>query len=781
MKKHLTASLALAAFTIATPVHSFAQGVDDQFPFLSACVDAPLPSDNTTMKALVIRLGSDAAICFDTELLRVSAAWTSPSDWSAKQAKANAEVRTSFPGWSERLLKLKGVAFDGSHGGHPSIAGTQVFGTHAIPGWDGADAQFKDPRPSPYGPLPESAGRYNGLYVNGSEVTLSYTVRGSKVLERPSLSTAAGLTGFVRTFQIDRTKETLNVLLAETDLGKPELRDGVVSYTSSEGAVTRIGASGLPAQATLAVQGGRVLLQLPKGAGGTFQTVTWTGPSTQAGQFSALLQEKPRKINTSAGPAHWPQEVVTKGVLGASQTPDGAYVVDKLTPPENNPWKRRVRFGGLDFFSDGKRAALSTWDGDIWIVSGIDQGLENLKWKRFASGGYETLGLAIVKDVIYTSGRDQITRYTDLNKDGEADYYENFNNQVTSSTGFHEFQFDLQTDAKGNFYTAKAGPVRGGGRGFGGGGGNGEITDSAGTVQKISKDGKTREIYATGFRAPNGIGVRADGQVTTGDNEGTWVPACPINWLKPGGFYGVEDLAHKNPMPEYNKPLCWLSHGEYDNSGGGQVWVTSDKWGPFKGEMLHMSYGKCALYLVMKQDLGNQLQGGVTRFPLNFTSSAMRARFNKADGQLYIAGLRGWQTSAANLTGLDRVRYTGKPVYMADALSVDSKGIHIRFTQPVDAKDAADVQNYGVQVWNYRRSSDYGSPELKLSNPAQRGRDRLEITSAEVAADGKSVTLKVADLKPAMQSLVKYSVKAKDGTALKQEIQHTIHQIPTAK
>ena len=107
-----------------------------------------------------------------------------------------------------------------------------------------------------------------------------------------------------------------------------------------------------------------------------------------------------------------------------SKTPDGAYVTDSLTAPLDNPWKRRVRFGGLDFFKDGKRAALCTWEGDVWIVSGIDDKLEKLTWRRFASGMYETLGLKIIDDVIYTSGRDQITRYHDLNKDGEADYYE---------------------------------------------------------------------------------------------------------------------------------------------------------------------------------------------------------------------------------------------------------------------------------------------------------------------------------------------------------------------
>src|SRR6185369_10889427 len=207
------------------------------------------------------------------------------------------------------------------------------------------------------------------------------------------------------------------------------------------------------------------------------------------------------------GPAHWPEPVITQGATNTSATPDGAYVTDALTPPLENPWKRRVRFGGMDFFPDGTRPALCTHDGDIWIVSGIDATLQNLQWRRFASGQYETLGLAIVDGIIHTSGRDQVTRYHDLNGDGEADYYENFNNQIMSTEGFHEFVFDLQTDRAGNFYFAKANPVNGGGRGFGGGGGNGQVCSHSGCVFKVSKDGKKFEVMARGFRAPNGIGV----------------------------------------------------------------------------------------------------------------------------------------------------------------------------------------------------------------------------------------------------------------------------------
>ena len=66
--------------------------------------------------------------------------------------------------------------------------------------------------------------------------------------------------------------------------------------------------------------------------------------------------------------------VATTGTLGKET---GPYVVDTLTAPEQNPYKSWLRFTGLDFFPDG-RAALCTWSGDVWVVSGINDTLEKL-------------------------------------------------------------------------------------------------------------------------------------------------------------------------------------------------------------------------------------------------------------------------------------------------------------------------------------------------------------------------------------------------------------------
>ncbi len=742
------------------------------FPFQGACINADFPKENVAMKGLAIRLGNDAAMLFDTDLLRMAA------------------------GWSGGFINTRGVVFDGGHGNHPAMVGNQAFGTAKVPGVTGDSGTFTDARPEPYGPIKADLGRWDGLYVHGMDVQLAYTVRGTKVLEQPTSVTANGELGFVRTFRIEppttgrifkrqRTAETFSILLADVEGGQGSVEGSAVRIQGADGKVTMIAAAGLPKGSGLKFQDGRVSLTVAKGTAPTvFKVTIWSGAESASSSFAQLAVGTPVfKDFSTGGPAHWPEAVVLQGQLSSSSTPDGAYVTDVISSPEKNPWNRRVRFAGLDFFSDGTRAALCTHDGDIWIVSGIDSTLEKLSWTRFASGLYEPLGLEIVNDVIYVSGRDGITRFQDFNKDGSADYYENFNNEIMSTEGFHEFVFDLQTDAAGNFYFAKANPVNGGGRGFGdmkASRGNGSVCSHAGGLFKVSPDGKKFEIIARGLRAPNGIGVRADGQVTTSDNEGTWVPTTPINWVDGKTFHGVvNSMTSKEQADRFSPPLMWLSHSDYDNSGGGQIWVTSDKWGPFKGELLHESYGKSSLYLVMRQDISNgRQQAGVVKFPLKFTSSVMRARFNPVDGQLYVAGLSEWQSNAARITGFDRVRYTGKPVYTVSGLKVVAGGVELAFSQPLDKTSAEDLQNWSGKRWNYIRSENYGSPEVGVKDPTKKSRESLNITAAKLSADGKTVRLQIEDLRPVMQQAIKWDLQARDGTKIAQEIQETIHEVP---
>jgi hypothetical protein len=323
-----------------------------------------------------------------------------------------------------------------------------------------------------------------------------------------------------------------------------------------------------------------------------------------------------------------------------------------------------------------------------------------------------------------------------------------------------------------------------GGRGFD------PIYPHHGAILRVAKDGSKLDVYATGFRAPNGIGVGPDGQVTSGDNEGTWMPKCRLSWVQEGSFNGCVDTSHRTPRPAtYDAPLCWLPH-EVDNSSGGQVWVTSDRWGPFRGELLHLSYGTCSLFKVMHEEVDGQVQGGVVRFPLDFASSCMRARFNPRDGQLYVVGFKGWQTSAARDTAFHRVRYTGKAVRMPAALHATEDGVAITFTAPLARDVAEDPESYGVEVWSYVWGKQYGSPHISTVDPQKdldkmpgeididfRNSDVLEVKAAKLSPDGRTVSLALPGIKPVMQMQIKLNLEAEDGEPVRFTIYNTVHKL----
>ena len=493
------------------------------------------------------------------------------------------------------------------------------------------------------------------------------------------------------------------------------------------------------------------------------------------GGTSAMM--KPRDVAAlPEGPAQkrWGQPHVTSGVLGDD---DGPFAVDTVTIPFENRYGSRMRTAAFDFFSDG-RAAVSTWNGDVWLVSGIDEDLDKLAWRRFATGLFDPLGLRIVDDTVYVHGRDGITKLIDVNGDGEADCYENFNNQVYITPAFHEFAFDLQTDAEGNFYFSKGAPVNPGGRGFM------KIVPHHGTILKVSKDGETIEAVATGMRAPNGIGVSPTGVLTSGDNEGTYMPRCRLNWIEEAGFYaGVKDTAHRAPVPDQpDLPLCWMPM-DVDNSSGGQVWVTSKAWKDLYGRLLHNSYGQCSTYLVLPERVDGRMQGGVVRLPVNYTSSAMRGRFSPIDGQLYTIGLKGWQTSAAREGGFHRVRRTNKPLDLPVALSTCDRGVYLTFSSPVDAELAADPESYSVEIWNYLYSQNYGSPELSVLEPERKrergkeNRDPLTVKSAKLAEDRCTVFLEVEGMRPVHQMKITWDLDTEAGRPLRGELHNSIHAL----
>jgi len=413
-------------------------------------------------------------------------------------------------------------------------------------------------------------------------------------------------------------------------------------------------------------------------------------------------------------------EIVVRGRPSIS----GTYSIETVPMPTANPWKALCFACGHDFLPDGT-AVVAMLHGDVWTVKGLDEKLEHVRWRRFATGLQQPLGVVCDATGNYVLGRDRITRLHDRDGDGVADFYENFSDAYETSTAGHDYICGLERDAAGRFYTAS------GNQG----------------LLRISADGRRAEVLATGLRNPDGIGLYPDGAVTAPLSEGDWTPASAIVLAKGGEHFGYGGLKDgKPPAP----PLVYLPRG-VDNSAGGQVYVASDRWGPTKGKMVHLSFGTGTYFLLLRDGGSGAEQGAVWPMPGEFRSGAHRGRFNPIDGQLYVSGCQGWGSYTPDDGNFERVRFRGGPARLPTSYTTHRNGVRLEFSEPLDPKVAGDPANHFAQAWNYRFSPGYGSPEFSPSQSDVVGHDIWKIETAAVSADDKGLFLELPDLRPVSQ------------------------------
>lgn len=751
----------------------FAPFVESDFPYITTSMDARnlgagFPEDNISARVLALRLGNDAYACFDPDLLRWTVAWT--GDFLPMVTMA----QISYKDFYNKDNKMPRI------GGEPKIA------TGSYPGWFVGEPTYNDPRPAnPYpnapswGPMPVEFGRWSGSYIVDNKAILSYTIDEVEINELPGSLSIGGEIGFTRVLAIGPAQSQLSVVAAEVADGvKTEFEDDIVYVHNGEGKITAVGVSGDREGMKVAVKDNRyVSVSIDESQNRReVVLVLWQGEASGLESFRKMVHQAAPVLPNfkKGGPAHWDETVLTKGQL----SPDtAAFVTDMLTLPIPNPWKRNVRVVDLSFF-DGKKAAVVTFEGDVWIVEGINDKLNRLKWRRYASGLYEPQSIIVKDGQIYVYGKEGIVRFHDLNGDGVADYYENFSNIIAQSIETREWASDMVAAPDGGFYVAKFGALDMGPEassprsimGFRAG------SQHGGSILRISEDGKSIETYATGFRGPYlGIDPRT-GMVSASDQQGNYMPSTPVMLVRKGDYYGVPATAHRDPIPDITPSMVWIPHAE-DRSGVSQVWVHSEKMGPLNGQMLHLSYGRPGLFVVKVDSANSVLQGGVSVLEGHYPAPTMKAQVNPTDGQVYIAGFSLWGHNSNTLSALIRLRYTGKESFMPSDYHVRDGGIVIRFEQELDEATAAQSERYLVKRWNYQRTEKYGSGHFNLDGSV--GEEPMPVLDARLSDDKKAVFLSVPNIAEVMQMEVRYDIVSKSGRPMKDVFWFTVNQVTT--
>lgn len=699
-------------------------------------------------------------------------------------------------------------------------------------------------------PFPRPWLDYHGHYQYGDTAILSYSIMGRDVLEMPSAGMVSGTPVIQQTLKISPGSWQKLVLAGLGDRKSQAVMEGVFplgnidslhglkeqQWTHPEQSIimTAPGNQGKVKEfVAVGIQGDTEGMRWVMENG--HQLALYISPSQKSqtiriyrisgygiSQLEAFAGYVTRMKSTAipdlnkyiqGGNRKWNQTIVTQGKLDVGRPrvetlhyydsedhlhPTGnlvtipknyPYAVDQITLPFNNPWNSWIRPGDFDFFKDG-RLVLCTYVGDVWLATGIDNSLKNIRWQRIATGLYDPFGVKVKDGEIYVTCRDRIVRLKDLNGDGETDFYETFHADTdVSGIQIQAYNYSLEVDKNGNFVYSKGG----------------EYTndDEPGNLIRVSPDGKTQESIATGFRAPNGVTITPDDQIFVSDNQGNWMPANKINLIRKGGFYGYvptidnggshngpkeykmkPDLAAPNYpdqiLPDtFDQPIIWMPQN-FDNSPGNGAKTPKD-WGPMGGQLIWTSYGKGWAYQVLTQEVDGVTQAAVAALPFQFDAGTQRARINPHDGQYYLAGVTGWDDGFALKYGsLDRIRYKGgQESIIIKAVNVLNDGIEITFNNSLDPK-TIKPGDFQIEQWNYQWAERYGSDQWSVKNPDKKGHDVVEVQSVELSSGGKTIRLKLKkeDLVPVNQMQIHLSVRSKENEAYEKTIYLTIHKVP---
>lgn len=727
--------------------------IEPHFPFFSSVLDLrgldpALPRNNLVPRGLILNLGHDLWACFDVDLLRIACLWR------AEAGKPPLTLNALAPGsYVSAGQKTK----DGQE--HlPKIIGAPWLINGIHPGWqplasEDADPSFADPRrPAPskeevgLGALPPDVGRFLGISRHREGVTL-HLEAGSRAIDL--------------TFHSEQNAGNLAVAINATiapgksplawspgiSLQPDLLSSGACAPADAADLDFRPAAKGRPA--VCLVRPSRKPIRI---------AFSWR--MAKAGDFPVNLLATETAISPPS--PLWPETVSTHADVRREATT--SLVTDAIPLPDANPWKRHIRLADIAFLDDRGNAAAVTFDGDVWLVSGLKGDLETITWKRFTSGLHEPMNLAVRDHEIFVFDRNGIWKLIDTDNDGEAERHELFCNLFAQTAETREFPNSMKLGPDGSFYLAKGGQQ------------GSTLGKDNGTVLRVAPDGKSYAVLGWGLRQPF-IGVHPlTGLVTASDQQGHYVPSTPIHIISDHQYYGfLSDLLppEKYPAPIAD-PATWIPH-PVNASGASQVWLTGAAMGPFNDNCVHIGYNRPELFQVLISKRFAKTQAAVVPLTRDLELPPLNGAVNPADGQLYITGFQVWGTTAKNISGLARLRHTGKSSVVLQECTPMDKGILLRFNTALDPSSATLPASYSMERWNYQRTAKYGSPHLKPDG--QTGQQWMPASSAYLSEDRRSVFIGIPDMKPVMQMRVGWDLKSADGLGVQNNAYFTPHEL----
>jgi uncharacterized cupredoxin-like copper-binding protein/glucose/arabinose dehydrogenase len=434
-----------------------------------------------------------------------------------------------------------------------------------------------------------------------------------------------------------------------------------------------------------------------------------------------------------------------------TQKEEDFYTLKSLPIPTNIA----LEIGGMTFLPNDA-LAVATRKGEVWIISNPYMKNGGVpKYKLFARGMHEVLGLNYINGDLYLTQRAELTRLRDLDGDGEADEYETIYSWPLNGN-YHEYAYGPVLDKEGNMtVTLNLGWI-----------GYGEsLSKWDGWMLKFSSDGKMKP-FATGLRSPAGFAMNDEGDMFYSENQGDWVGSGYIAHVAEGDFMGnpagliwadqpnspvklrKSDIPNTGEpkyevakrVPGLKTPAVWFPHSILGISTSGILNIGSKgDMGPFEGQLLVGDQGQSNIMRVNLEKIKGVYQGAVFPFKEGFSSGILRMNWG-SDGSMFVGMTsRGWGSRGRESYGLQQLKWNGKIPFEIKTIKAKPDGFELEFTQPIDEKSAKDVSSYSITNFTYGYSNKYGSPVIND--------DVCAIKAIEISNDKKTVRLVVDGLK----------------------------------
>ncbi|MBP2326874.1 sugar lactone lactonase YvrE [Kibdelosporangium banguiense] len=434
-----------------------------------------------------------------------------------------------------------------------------------------------------------------------------------------------------------------------------------------------------------------------------------------------------------------------KDCVASTDTPgdglplDGVHPGFTLTNLRPNGFEPKV--SAMDWLPDG-RLAIATWDGkstntgEVWVLGNVTGATspDRVTTTRVASGLKEPMGLKVVDGKMYVSQKHELTELNDLNNDGLIDQYRTVATWPYGGN-FHEFAFGLLYQ-DGFFYLNLSVAINEGGATT-----TPQPAVNRGSAVKVNRSTGEVTYIAGGLRTPNGLGWGPEGGLFVNDNQGGWLPASKLVQIKQDRFFNhYTQPAGKFDANPVTAPVLWLPQNEIANSPSTPVLLTQ---GRYAGQMVFgdVTYG--GLQRAYLEKVNGEYQGAVFRMTQGLEAGVNRISIGP-DGAIYAGGIGdtgNWGQNGKLKFGLQKLTPNGDSAFDMQAMRAIEGGFEIEYNQRVSYETAADlVSHYKVKQWRYAPSPAYGGPKVD--------QETLTVTSATLAADGRTVTLKINGLKP---------------------------------